>query len=144
MVVPPIVGDPELPLRGDDIHRLILRVAGLEGSTPVDLEPGEIFLSELNWQTYRRGRFKSYRPRENPGALRLVDLAEDPGELRDVAEAHPEVAGAHARRLDALTGGLAASERGSVQLSEEDVRRLRALGYLEPDEPVERDEPRAP
>jgi arylsulfatase A-like enzyme len=144
VVVPPIAGDPDLPLRGDDIHRLILHVAGLESSTPADLEPGELFLSEMHWQTYRRGRFKSYRPRDDPEALRLVDLAEDPGELRDVAGTHPEIAGVHARRLDALTGGLAASERGSVQLSEEDVRRLRALGYLEPDEPVERDEPGAP
>ncbi len=130
VIAPPVVDDPERPLRGDDLYRLLLRVAGVEVPDRTDLEPGELFVSELRWQTYRRGRWKSYRERAG-GALRLVDLGLDPGERRDVADAHPEVAGAHARRMDALTGALATRGAGASRLSEEDERRLRALGYLD-------------
>jgi arylsulfatase A-like enzyme len=65
---------------------------------------------------------------------RLYDLAGDPGESRDVAAQHPEVAAKLARELRAeMASGPAAAAPppgGDVQLSREERARLRALGYL--------------
>lgn len=118
-------------LRGEDLNRLIKRVAGIQDLGPHDLEPGELFVSETRYQTYRLGRWKAYRPRG--GELVLVDLQADPGEQRDVAAEHPDVVESIQKRMDELSTSLAA--KGEVApptgLSEEDKRRLQAVGYLE-------------
>ena len=62
-------------------------------------------------------------------SVALFDLAEDPGEHRDVAVAHPE-------RVAALRGVLAAGPEASAEaarrnLDTETVDRLRALGYVD-------------
>jgi arylsulfatase A-like enzyme len=131
IVAPPLPGvDPGRTLRSDDLHRLIRRVAGAADPPPADLDQGELFLSEQEWQTYRRGRWKSFRRRDT-GELFLVDLDADPGERSDVARQHPEISAEHARRLDALTRGLGAGRVAPSSLTSEDERRLRSLGYLE-------------
>ena len=88
------------------------------------------YLDATEFQTYREGRFKSYRQRRN-GSLRLVDLEADPGETRDVAALHPQVVSEHSERMQELTQVLAAPDAAPTRLSEEDRRRLRSLGYLE-------------
>jgi len=73
------------------------------------------------------------RSPQAPGG-RLYDLAEDPGELRDVCSEHPEIAaGLHAVLLDALPE----SERERLAARKDlkihpDVReQLKSLGYLQ-------------
>jgi arylsulfatase A-like enzyme len=131
LIVTPASASPQADwLRGDDLHHHILDLAGAAGKGPRDLEPGELFLSELKWQTYRRGRWKSYQPRVR-GALRLVDLDADPGEAHNVASEHPDVVAAHNARMRSLTKQLASGHRSTEGLDEADRRRLKALGYLE-------------
>ena len=131
IVAPPLPGvDSDAPLRSDDVHRLIRRIAGAPAGPAGDLEDGELFLSEAAWQTYRRGRWKSFRARSGEPLL-LVDLDADPGERRDVASLHPEVAAEHARRIDDLTARLGAGDVPPSRLTPDEERRLRGLGYLE-------------
>jgi arylsulfatase A-like enzyme len=132
ILVPRLFADPPtVPLRSDDVTRLIARVAGAEGAPP-DLAAGELFVSEASYRTYRDGRFKSFDPR-NQGALVLVDLAEDPRERRDVAHLHPEVVSRHRARTTVLGDALSATRESGKELSADERARLESLGYLEPD-----------
>ncbi len=130
VIAPPVDRDPGQPLRSDDLTRLIVELAGGAPDEAELLAPDEQFLSERDWQTYRRGRWKSFRDRAS-GRLRLVDLGRDPAERQDVAAEHPERVAAHARRMDELAAELAAEETPPSTLTPEDAERLRALGYLE-------------
>jgi len=98
--------------------------------SPQELESGELFLTERVFRTYRRDRWKSMWNRVD-GIGHLFDLAEDPGETRDVAADHPEELDAHRRRIDELSRSIAAAPREARNLAPEDRQRLRALGYLE-------------
>jgi len=122
---------PPLPplVRSEDVHRLLLRVAGAPELPRSDLEARELFVSERLYRTYLRGRFKSFWSRD--GEFVLVDLESDPGETRNVTADHPDVAAAHRERVDALTRALAAPQLEPGRTPEEFRRRLRALGYLE-------------
>jgi arylsulfatase A-like enzyme len=131
IVSPPVFEDTGGAVRSDDIHRMILRLAGAEPDAPAELRPGEIFLSELRYQTLRDGRWKLFRERET-GALHLVDLEADPGETRDVAASHPEVLAARERRMDGLAASLRVEGAPELELSERDRARLEALGYVRP------------
>lgn len=67
----------------------------------------------------------------------LFDLVSDPGELQDVAAAHPEVVGELQRRLEARTAearelGERFEASGPLELTPEEIERLRALGYVDP------------
>ena len=118
-------------LRSQDVLGLLAAMAGGDHQqTWRDLEPGELFLTERRFRTYRAGRWKSFWKRDT-GAFALVDLASDPGELQDVAADHPAVAEAHRLRVAALTARLATSRRKLTELAPEDRQRLRVLGYLE-------------
>jgi len=130
IISPPVSENPTRFLRGDDVYRLVRRIAGAPDREPADLGAGELFLSEKHYQTYRSGRWKSFRKR-GEDRLRLVDLRADPGERSDVAALHPEVAVEHARRMDELTERLASTDAAPSVLTPEDERRLRALGYVE-------------
>jgi arylsulfatase A-like enzyme len=157
LIVSPKVGrDTSSFVRTEDIFRLIKNVAGLRAETEHDLKPEEIFLTELNYRTYRTGRWKSVwrRPSASPldpwrkyvdglGPFEdyfrghdpeqpiLFDLQSDPAERRDVANAHPSVVAAHRKRIDELSRKLAARGTEHEELSPLDRERLRALGYLE-------------
>jgi arylsulfatase A-like enzyme len=65
--------------------------------------------------------------RIDDGGVELYDLARDPGETRDVAAQHPERLAELRALLDGLGAGRAGG--GSIELSEEETERLRALGY---------------
>jgi len=137
--VPLIVAPPpglELPARPrtQDLYGIVLRLAGLEAPAAADLETDELLLTELGYQTYRKGRFKATFPRAT-GWPALFDLEADPLEQRNVRVAHLEVMSAHRRRVDALSESLAARNAPASELTAEDRARLEALGYLEEDAP---------
>ena len=130
IVWPRIDADPEHFVRSDDTFRLIRSLAGLEaGAAPPDLERGELFLTEQLFRIYRRGRWKSVWSRGQLSPY-LFDLEHDAGEQRDVAALHPGEIAAHRTRVDELSRRLG-GESSATAPSQEDLERLRALGYLE-------------
>jgi arylsulfatase A-like enzyme len=130
IIAPPIDRDPEVFLRTQDLFGVIQEAVGLESSPNLSLEPDELFLTETDYRTYQRGRWKSSLRRDD-GSFLLFDLDADPGELRDVAAANPEVVAEHRRRIDEIAEAVSARRAVVERLSEEDRERLRALGYLE-------------
>jgi arylsulfatase A-like enzyme len=135
LAVPLIASGAELShdgplIRSEDLFRILLRLAGGGPPPERDLLPDELFLTEVGYRTYRRGRWKSYSGRFD-GIFRLVDLEADPGELRDVAAENPAISESHRKRVDALTTMLAASDAPLHEIGEEDLDRLRSLGYVE-------------
>jgi arylsulfatase A-like enzyme len=130
IVSPAQFDDTSRVVRSEDIFRMVTEIAGIDPDVPADLEPGELFISEVKWQTYRKGRWKSYSSRRRSKGY-LVDLEADPGETRDVSEEHPSVVEDHRRRVKELSKQLAARVQPKEGLTEEDRDRLRALGYLD-------------
>jgi arylsulfatase A-like enzyme len=121
---------PDTLVRSEDVYRMLARTAGAEVQTPRQLRPEELFVSEIHYQTFRQGRWKSYWKREDDRA-HLVDLAADPGEQRDVAEERPDILAAHRRRIEALGEALAAPDAPSRELDPHYQQLLRSLGYLQ-------------
>lgn len=140
--IPLVVVGAELPeraepWRSEDVYHLLAEWVGGETQSERDLEADELFLSEAWYRTYRVGRWKSFWRRMD-GEYRLVDLAADPGEMRDVAAAHPEVAAAHRERMGELAAKLAAPGAEVRELTEWERATLSALGYLENTEKTNR------
>jgi arylsulfatase A-like enzyme len=129
VVVPPPAFALPSPIRTQDLHDLVLRLAGLEVSPQRDLEPDELLLTERKYLTYRRGRFKASFPRVKGWPV-LFDLEADPREQRNAARQHPDVMKRYRRRADALAASLAARAAFTGKLTPEDRSRLEALGYL--------------
>ena len=130
IIAPAIDRDPSAFLRTQDLFYVIQEIAGVRSEASPELAADELFVTETDYRTYLRGRWKSALRRDD-GSLHLFDLEEDPGETRDVAAAHPNVMEAHRRRIDELGEALSARRAVVERLSEEDRERLRALGYLE-------------
>jgi arylsulfatase A-like enzyme len=124
--------DRTLPplVRGEDVYDLVLALAGSTSSREPLLEPYEQLVSEQRFVTYRRGRWKSFFNRSTERIV-LIDLEQDPDEQRDVAAEHPDIVLTHRVRIGTLGEQLAAKTTTVAPLSEDDRRRLRALGYLE-------------
>ena len=96
------------------------------------LSADELYVSETFWQTYRSGRWKSFRHRDRPDEdVVLIDLHADPGEQQNVAAAHPETAREHASRIDEITDALAAPKQYFRPPPPRYDEKLRALGYVE-------------
>jgi arylsulfatase A-like enzyme len=79
------------------------------------------------------GRHKLIRD-DRSGRLELYDLRADPGETRDLSPERPELV---ERLLPLLEAQLGAASAGSarseaVEFSEEEIRQLEALGYVDP------------
>ena len=122
--------DTDTFLRSQDIFDLMLRAAGTPGRDPQDIAREEQYLSEHAYQTYRKGRWKSTRPRDG-GALVLFDLETDPRETRNVAAEHPAIVAEHQARLDEVAADLRAKAAEPARLKAYDEERLRRLGYIE-------------
>jgi arylsulfatase A-like enzyme len=137
IIAPPIDRDPSRFLRTQDLFHVIQEIAGVLSEPSSELAPDELFLSETDYRTYLRGRWKSALRRDD-GSHHLFDLERDPAETRDVAAAHPDVVAAHRRRIDEVAEALSARRAVVERLSEEDRERLRALGYLDQLENPER------
>lgn len=125
-----IVTDPDAFVRSQDLHDLLVQAAGGTTPAPRDTEPDELYLSELAFQTYRRGRWKSTRSLDGSMSM-LFDLETDPGETRDVSASHADIVEKHRARMDELATSLATAGPQTATLSDSDADRLRALGYLE-------------
>jgi arylsulfatase A-like enzyme len=130
IIAPAIARDASAFLRTADLFFVIQEILGVQSEASPDLAAGELLITETDYRTYLRGRWKSALRRDD-GRLHLFDLEGDPGETRDVAAAHPDVVEAHRHRIDELGEALAARRAVVERLSEEDRERLRALGYLE-------------
>jgi arylsulfatase A-like enzyme len=130
LVAPARFGDPDGLVRSEDLFRMLRELAGLDAAAASELGGDEVFLTEQRWRTLRQGRWKSMWPRENGDAL-LFDLAADPGERANAADAHADVLAEHRRRMEELSLRLAARTRPAEDLSADDRERLRVLGYLE-------------
>jgi len=104
-------------------------------SSASDREVDEIIYCEADFEVHKKaivvGRLKIIRD-ETTGKTELYDLSTDPDELEDRAERYPDEVAAllpilerHAARAreDALGAG-------ETALSEEEIEKLRALGYV--------------
>jgi arylsulfatase A-like enzyme len=118
------------PIRSQDILGVLARSVGTQVPQDGDLEPDELFVTELSWQTYRSGRFKSFWRRSDTSVF-LVDLESDPGELRDVSVAHPEIVAQHRARIETLSRDLGTQRASDSPIGSDDLERLRVLGYAE-------------
>lgn len=130
IVAPAVVENPSRVLRSQDFFQLVLRIAGLRPAASSDTIPDELFLSELYFRTYRRGRFKTTLRRRDGKAF-LYDLETDPAEQHDLAADRGLLVLKHRTRVNELSGSLAAEAAPVKELSDADRARLRALGYLE-------------
>lgn len=130
LIVWPRTGGPAPEMfRGQDTLRLIERLAGVEEAPPSDLEPDEVLVTEKKFLSYRRYPWKSMWSRAD-GRLHLFNLAEDPGEQRDVAALQESLSREHEQRIGGLAAALSVRTRPESELTEADKQRLRALGYL--------------
>jgi arylsulfatase A-like enzyme len=130
IIAPPTDEDSSAPIRSQDLRGLINRIAGLEWESDTDLMADELFTTEQLYQTYRKGNWKSIWPRGSDRVF-LFDLDRDPEELNDLATARQDVIAQHLSRVEELSMLLSAPDAQRRELSEEDLDRLRALGYLD-------------
>lgn len=121
-------------IRTQDLFGLILALGGDEDSFPATVLQGdEVYYSELEFRTLRSGHWKITCPRSGSRGCALFDLAKDPAETTDLASSLPEQAQTLVVRMDALARQLVRSAKfpGADGMSDEDRRRLQALGYLQ-------------
>ena len=131
LIIKPALDKPSNTfVRGQDIRGLIREIAGLAGSPDPDLEPDELLVTERFYQTYRKGNWKSMWER-NQEHLMLFDLDADPDELNNLASQRTDILNTHRKRVDQLVKIFSPANQSPQQLSEEDLDRLRALGYLD-------------
>ena len=131
LIIKPALDKPSNTfVRGQDIRGLIREIAGLAGSPDPDLEPDELLVTERFYQTYRKGNWKSMWER-NQEHLMLFDLDADPDELNNLASQRTDILNTHRKRVDQLVKIFSPANQNPQQLSEEDLDRLRALGYLD-------------
>ncbi|MEE8556801.1 MAG: sulfatase, partial [Myxococcota bacterium] len=128
IIAPAVVDDPSEPVRIQDLHGLIQEIAGLGPRPDPELAPGELYVGERRYQTYRNGRWKTTLRREGR-QLFLFDLAADPDERRNVAEFSPHIAAAHRKRIREISSGMTvSSDRSDRELTERERRTLEVLG----------------
>jgi arylsulfatase A-like enzyme len=132
IVAPPVFSDTKRLVRTQDFYRLLLEIAARRAPASLDTRPEELFVGELDFRTYREGRFKTTL-RRSDGMAFLYDLEVDPQERNDVAAGNAQQVQAHRLRLNQLSQELAADASPHRELSEQEKDRLRALGYLEGD-----------
>ncbi len=131
IVSPPAFDLPGGTIRSDDLHRLLAHLAGVDEVQGPDLAEGELLLTERKWQTFREGRWKSMWERVGEERVLLFDLEADPWETTDVSEFHPEILERHRQRIDEAAARLATGGRRDSAMTEEDLQRLRVLGYVD-------------
>ena len=112
---------------------MILETAGISEATdeaPV-LAPDELFLGERHFFVYRKGRWKSIIRRRGLDGAMLFDLKNDPLERMNLAGKKPEILREHISRVATLVRLLGSPPVAGDQLTHRDLRRLRALGYVD-------------
>jgi arylsulfatase A-like enzyme len=132
----------DLPTRNVDVAPTLLSLAGIEQPAhyqgadlrPVwegtERRPRVVLAEKKNYKVFLEGGFKYYTDG------RLYDLEEDPLERENLIDARPELA----RRFEELAAAwqveldrlsMTIAQGGEIRLSPEEVRRLKALGYLQ-------------
>lgn len=115
----------------DDVRPIVTEWYASENPRPLEPDMGGRFDRDL--RTYREGRHKLFV--DSRGATELYDLVADPGEQHDLSGSEPAL-------LERLRSGLdhwLATHPPATRLtapvhetlSEEQKKRLRALGYLD-------------
>lgn len=127
---PVLSGRERRAVRTQDLRGWIGEIAGLPAGETADTPPGELFVGEVHFRTFRKGRFKSAM-RRSDGHFYLFDLETDPGEARDVADAHPDIVRAHLVRTSELARGMRTTHETREGLTGRERERLRLLGYIE-------------
>jgi arylsulfatase A-like enzyme len=130
IVNPPTEADAGAMIRSQDVRGMIGKIAGIGGGGAKDLAPDELYVSEMTFQHYRKGRYKSLWARKG-SSLMLFDLESDPHEYMNIAGKHADILAEHRNRIDELSRALASNPSQVMPLSDEDLERLRMLGYLE-------------
>jgi arylsulfatase A-like enzyme len=130
IVSPPRFEDTSIPLRSDDVFRMLKHIAGIPDEGKPDLARDEVFVSEINWITFRKGPWKSFQDRRSKKTY-FVNLERDPGETRNVAAENAEALEAHLKRAAALSRALATPPVKVEGIAERDRDRLKSLGYLQ-------------
>lgn len=141
------VADPAVPMAGRSLVRLMR-------GEPFD-RPGLLLESRLDQrgdaelEGYVTDRWKlileyartdGEGPRPEPMTVFLYDRQADPLERSDRSEQMPEVVARLRQRLEQAIAGATAvaraySEAGELSLSEAELKRLRELGYVDPEPP---------
>ena len=88
-------------------------------------------MGERNFFVYRKGRWKSIIRRRGFEGAALFDLKRDPLERRNLAEKKPELLLEHLSRVATLVRLLGSPPVADDQLTRRDLKRLRALGYVQ-------------
>lgn len=84
------------------------------------------------YRSIRQGRYKLIHESKRD-VWQLFDLSSDPLEQRDVSAEHPEIArmlGEQLMRRSEEPGDVSGGSENRVELDDEDIERLRALGYV--------------
>ncbi|HOX25740.1 MAG TPA: sulfatase [Candidatus Krumholzibacteria bacterium] len=81
-------------------------------------------------QSLAAGGWKVIRNVLPAATVELYHLAEDPAERNDLAAREPQVTQRMLARLDEVLAGLPAAEGKTTALSDDEIRRLRSLGYV--------------
>jgi arylsulfatase A-like enzyme len=130
IVVGADVSEVDAPLRSEDLYYLMTQMVNAPPPTTRDLAPGELFLSEAWYRTYRKGRWKSFWRRID-GGFHLVDLEADPEERVDVSALHPQIAAAHKQRMQDLAQRTAAPNAPIRTPTRLEIEMLQLLGYMD-------------
>ncbi|MDE0909331.1 MAG: sulfatase [Myxococcota bacterium] len=117
-------------IRGQDIRGLVKSAAGLDGETAPALGTNELLVTERYYQTFRKDNWKSMWKRDGE-RLMLFDVAADPTESIDLSKKRPDILEIHRKRVDDIVAKISTTDSNAQNLSDEDIDRLRALGYLE-------------
>ena len=133
-IVPSLLDALGLPTpRNSGFEGRALPLATPEALTQLEAEP--IFaetMARKRWlQSVIHGRWKLIANRQT-GNLRLFDLETDPGERRNLATSDTQTADRLAKTLRAWSARMATERREGAKpsFSDEEIERLRALGYL--------------
>ena len=130
IVTPQTKADGGTLIRSQDLHGMIGQIAGLGGNPAPDLASDALFVSEMSYQNYRSGRWKSIWARSGTWRV-LYDLVADPGEHIDLAGERADILAKHRERIDELSIALSSDGSQAESLGDENLARLRALGYID-------------
>jgi arylsulfatase A-like enzyme len=141
-VAPTVLGLLALPAggmrsEGQDLSPLLLRAAPAPAGRTLHFQrrfytraDEEEWPARGEMVAVRSGQWK-YVEAPEQGLRQLFDLAADPGETRDLVGAEPARAAELARLLGTWREAPGGRVTGEQAVSEDDRRRLRALGYLD-------------
>jgi arylsulfatase A-like enzyme len=122
--------DHDLPLQGESLVPLIDGEVATRGEVPVLAEASLMAVKTVRQRSLRLGDWKLIEHLVPELPPELYHLAEDPAEQRDLLAARPGQAQRLRVRLAEMLASLPVAEGAITTLSEDEVRKLRSLGYV--------------